>query len=144
MFGSMEGDAVPEGFEPWRPHPGPGFFPHNGPVYVRHGEGPFALGFRVLARHCNGVGTCHGGMLSFLADMLLIGGSKAELGIEGFITTISLHCDFVGAAPEGSWLEGHATVVRATGSLIFAEGRLLNEGKAVLRTNGILKRPGRR
>lgn len=39
--------------------------------------------------------------------------------------------------------EGRAQVVRATGSLIFAEGRLTIGEQPVLRANGILRRPTR-
>lgn len=132
---------IPPGFEPW-PTSGAGFLAQNGPVHRRF-EGGFTLGFRVLPRHCNLAGTCHGGMLSLLADLLLIGGSKAALGLEDFVTTISLNCDFVDAAPQGSWLEGRMEVVRATRTLIFGEGRLLLDQRPVLRVNGILRRPAK-
>lgn len=138
----MDEAAAPPGFAPW-PAAEAGFLRHNGPIYRRHGDDGFVLGFRVLPRHANMAGTCHGGMLSFLADMLLIGGSKAALGHEGFTATISLACDFVDTAPVGAWLEGRMQVVRVTGSLIFGEGRLTHEGRAVLRVNGILRRPSR-
>jgi len=139
----MTDDGVPFGFEPWPSRNGQDFLAHNGPVYRRVEDG-FTLGFRVLPRHCNAGGTCHGGMLSFLADMLLIGGSKAALGYQGFTSTISLQCDFLEAVQPGSWLEGRMEVARATTSLIFAEGRLTCEGRPVLRTNGILRRPSQR
>jgi acyl-coenzyme A thioesterase PaaI-like protein len=80
-------------------------------------------------------------MLSFLADMLLIGGSHAALDYRDFTVTVSLHCDYLDAAPLGAWLEGRMEVVRATGSMIFAEGRLTIEGRPILRTSGILRRP---
>jgi uncharacterized protein (TIGR00369 family) len=137
----MEIADPPPGFEAWPAREG-GFLAQNGPVYRRL-EGGFTLGFRVLPRHCNNGDSCHGGMLSLLADILLIGGSKAVLGYQGFTVTISLACDFVAAAPLGSWLEGRAQVVRATGSLIFAEGRLTIGEQSVLRANGILRRPTR-
>jgi uncharacterized protein (TIGR00369 family) len=133
-------DAIPPGFEPWPSRAGDDFLSHNGPLY-RSREGDFVLGFRVLKRHCNPGGTCHGGMLSFLADMLLIGGSHAALDYRDFTVTVSLHCDYLDAAPLGAWLEGRMEVVRATGSMIFAEGRLTSDGRPILRTSGILRRP---
>jgi uncharacterized protein (TIGR00369 family) len=131
---------VPPGFEQWPSRSGQDFLAHNGPLY-RSFTDAFTLGFSVLTRHCNPGGTCHGGMLSFLADMLLIGGSKAALDYAEFTTTISLHCDFLDAVPVGSWLEGRMQVVRVTGSLIFGEGRLTCDGRPVLRFSGILRRP---
>ena len=139
----MTEDSVPQGFEPWPSRTGHDFLAHNGPVYRRL-VGGFTLGFRVLPRHCNAGGTCHGGTLSFLADMLLIGGSKAVLGYREFTSTISLQCDFLDAVQPGSWVEGRMEIARATGSLIFAEGRLTCDGKPVLRTSGILRRPTQR
>jgi uncharacterized protein (TIGR00369 family) len=136
-------DNIPAGFAPWPSRDGDDFFSHNGPLYRRL-EGGFTLGFRVLPRHCNPGGTCHGGMLSFLADMLLIGGSHAALDYRDFTVTISLHCDFLDAAPRGAWLEGRMEVVRATGSMIFAEGRITCEGRPILRASGILRRPTQR
>jgi acyl-coenzyme A thioesterase PaaI-like protein len=136
----MTAQEIPPGFEPWPSRNGQDFLAHNGPLYRRVEDG-FTLGFRVLPQHCNPGGTCHGGMLSFLADMLLIGGSKAALGYADFTTTISLHSDFLEAVPVGSWLEGRMQVSRATGSLIFSEGRLTCDGRPVLRVSGILRRP---
>jgi acyl-coenzyme A thioesterase PaaI-like protein len=137
----MDDSDIPPGFEPWPFNEG-GFLHHNGPVYRRFDNG-FVLGFRVLPRHANRAGICHGGMLSFVADMLLIGGAKTALGIEGFTATVNLACDFVDQAPVGAWIEGRMEVVRATGSLIFGEGRLTDQGRVVLRMNGILRRPSR-
>ncbi|MGG5822108.1 PaaI family thioesterase [Falsiroseomonas sp. HW251] len=136
-------DGMPPGFEPWPSRAGDDFLSHNGPLYRRF-EGGFTLGFRVEKRHCNPGGTCHGGMLSFLADMLLIGGSHAALNFHDFTRTISLHCDYLDAAPMGAWLEGRMEVVRATRTLIFGEGRLTIAGKPVLRVDGILRRPTQR
>src|SRR3546814_5703140 len=49
-----------------------GFMAVNGPLWGRiDDDGLPVMGFRVEARHCNPMQTCHGGMLMTFADMLL-------------------------------------------------------------------------
>lgn len=116
-----------------------GFIAVNGPLYgTREGE-RFVLGFRVEPRHCNPVGNCHGGMLSLLADMLLITGSNIQAKLSRFLSTVSLNCDFLAPAPLGSWIEGRAEVLKITRSLLFAQGLLTIDGEPVLRANGVFK-----
>lgn len=129
---------IPEGFRRIEFAPNP-FLERNGPMYGRFRDGEFVLGFRVGSEHCNPAGTCHGGMMSTLADMLLILSAAAQADIKRYMTTVSLNTDFVGTAGVGAWLEGRAQVVRVTRSLVFAQGVMSNNGEAVFRTSGILK-----
>jgi uncharacterized protein (TIGR00369 family) len=132
---------IPAGFRRVEFAPNP-FLERVGPLYARLDGGAFVLGFRVERDHCNPAGTCHGGMMSTLADMLLILGSNAQADLQRYLTTVSLNTDFVGAAPLGAWLEGRMQVVRVTRSLVFAQGTMTHDGEAVMRTSGILKPVG--
>ena len=133
--------AVPEPFKLLSMSPDNGFVQANGPLYGRMDGERFVLGLRVEQRHCNPAGTCHGGMLALLADMLLITGSNIQARLSRYLLTVSLNCDFIGPAPRGSWIEGRAEVLRATKTLLFAQGLLTADGAPVLRTNGTFRLP---
>lgn len=133
--------SVPDGFQALRLRPNPYIDP-SGPLYGRRDGGQLVLGLRVERRHCNPGGTCHGGMLATLADMLLVLGASAQTGNTRYMLTVSLNCDFIGPAPEGSWIEGRLQVLRATRSLVFCQGLLTADGVPVLRSSGIAKPSG--
>jgi len=118
------------------------FLDRVGPLYARLADGEFVLGFRVEPGHCNPGGTCHGGMMSTLADMLLILGANAQANLQRYMTTVNLTLDFLGPAPNGCWLEGRAQVLRVTRSLVFAQGTMTRDGEPVLRASAILKPVG--
>ncbi|MBN8511338.1 MAG: PaaI family thioesterase [Burkholderiales bacterium] len=132
---------LPAGFAPLRLRPNP-YIDACGPLYGRRDGDRLLLGLRVERRHCNPAGTCHGGMLGTLADMLLVLGASAQTGDTRYMLTVSLSCDFVGPAPEGSWLEGRLDVLRRTRSLVFCQGRFDADGAPVLRCSGIARPSG--
>jgi len=133
--------SIPAGFKPVvfasNPH-----LDQVGPLHGRLDGDDFVLGFRVEKRHCNPGGSCHGGMLMTLADMLLILGTNVQAQIQRYLTTVSMTNDFLAPAPAGSWLEGRVQVLRTTRSLVFVQGTLTLDGSPVLRTSGILKPVG--
>lgn len=133
--------SIPRGFQPLRLRPNP-YIDACGPLYGRREGDQLVLGLRVEQRHCNPARTCHGGMLTTLADMLLVLGASAQTGNTRYMLTVSLNCDFVGPAPEGSWIEGRLQVLRATRSLVFCQGLLTADGQPVLRSSGIAKPSG--
>jgi uncharacterized protein (TIGR00369 family) len=113
-----------------------------GPLYGKRDGERLVLGLRVERRHCNPGGSCHGGMLTTLADMLLVLGTNVQSGQRRYMLTVNLNCDFVGPAAQGSWIEGRLEVLRATRSLVFCQGLLEADGQAVLRLSGIAKPSG--
>lgn len=131
--------AIPDGFVALRLPANP-FIEACGPLYGRRDGDGLMLGLRVERRHCNPGGSCHGGMLGTLADMLLVLGASARAGGR-YALTVSLNCDFIAPAPEGAWIDGRLQVLRATRSLIFCQGTLAVDGEPVLRLSGIAK-PG--
>ncbi|MBN8494450.1 MAG: PaaI family thioesterase [Burkholderiales bacterium] len=132
---------IPDGFVPLRLRPNP-YIDACGPLYGRREGDGFCLGLRVERRHCNPGGSCHGGMLTTLADMLLVLGAGVLTGQTRYMLTVQLSCDFMAPAMEGAWIEGRLQVLRSTRSLVFCQGRLDAEGAQVLRLSGIAKPSG--
>jgi uncharacterized protein (TIGR00369 family) len=130
---------VPEGF---RPLPiGGEFITVNGPIYVRQEGESVHVGFRVEPRHTNPLGICHGGMMASFCDMLLpvaIHRQSAEIGLR-FLATINLQVDYLAPAQTGAWVEGQAQVLRATRTMVFAQGLVHADGEPVARASGIFK-----
>jgi uncharacterized protein (TIGR00369 family) len=132
---------IPAGFAPLRLRPNP-YIDACGPLYGRRDGDALRLGLRVEPRHCNPAGSCHGGMLTTLADMLLVLGASAQTGLARYMVTVHLSCDFVAPAPGGAWIEGRLQVLRSTRSLVFCQGSLAADGALVMRLSGIAKPSG--
>lgn len=141
MTSTIDTQEPPAGFKPVLFQSNP-YLDLVGPLYGRLDGDDFVLGFRVDRRHCNPGGTCHGGMLMTLADMLLLLGANVQCDIRRYMTTVSVTNDFLAPAPAGSWLEGRVQVLRTTRSLVFVQGTMSLDGSPVLRTSGILKAVG--
>ena len=137
----MRHAPVPEGFRALHLPRNP-YIEANGPLYGRLDGKDFVLGFRCEKKHCNPMGMCHGGMLMTLADMLLLLGANIQAHIGRFLVTVHLTTDFIGAVPEGAWLEGRAQVLKITRSLLFTQGTMEVEGATVARVSAILKPTG--
>lgn len=113
----------------------------NGPFYARWHEERFELAFRVDSRHANPGNSCHGGMLSLFADILISTAAKyqAEVGRQ-FLPTISLQLDFLAPAPLGSWVTGKADILKVTKNLLFTQGLVWADGVPVIRASGVFRR----
>ena len=119
------------------------FSGHNGPYYVRRGDGPLVeQAFYALPRHANGIGLVHGGMLSAFMDGVLAGAAWRGTSRRG--VTIHLSIDFLHMARVGEWVMGEARMTRATRDVAFAEGRAYVGGHDVVRCSGIFKLMGAR
>ena len=127
--------TTPPGFVPSQ---GRGVFTtHNGPIFHKVEGERFWHGFHALARHCNGHGIVHGGWLSSFADGLL--GTAVWRATQARSVTLRLNVDFLGMVRPGEWVEGTATVTRATRSLAFARAAITCDGRAVLTAEGVFK-----
>ncbi|HJP20643.1 MAG: PaaI family thioesterase [Alphaproteobacteria bacterium] len=115
------------------------FITLNGPMYACMEGDRFVSGFRVEPRHDNATGVCQGGMLMTLVDMQLWLAAFAQEGIEAFLPTINLSCDFVAPAKVGAWIEGRTSFLKTSRNYVFADCVLSVEGAPVLRGNGMLK-----
>ena len=130
---------VPPGFHPFAA--GGAFMAGNGPLYLRRLEGQARFGFRVEARHCNPMGVLHGGMTASFCDMLLplAVHVQHEPLSRRFLPTISLQVDYLAPAALGAWVEGTAELLRATRSLVFAQGFVTTDGEPCARASGVFK-----
>ncbi len=130
---------IPPGFEPFPA--GGNFMQVNGPLYVRRGEGRVAFGLRVEERHINPMGNLHGGMMASFCDMLLPLSVhyQSEALRNLFLPTISLQIDYLAPSPLGCWIEGTAELLRATRSLVFAQGLVTADGTPCARVSGMFK-----
>jgi uncharacterized protein (TIGR00369 family) len=137
--------GVPVGFEHLHLGANP-FIDLCGPFYGRPGTaeegGGLVMGLRVQQRHCNPGGSCHGGMLGTLADLLLVLGANVLTDSRRYMLTVNLDCDFMAPAPLGCWLEGRLQVLRATRNLVFCQGQISADGQSVLGLSGIAKPSG--
>ena len=130
--------AVPEGFHARRF--GDGFIGVNGPLYARRTDAGLQLGFRVERRHCNPMGICHGGMMATFCDMLMPLSAHALSDVGNrFLPTINLQIDYLAPARLGAWVQGEADLLKATRSLVFAQGLVTADGAPCARVSGIFK-----
>ena len=130
---------VPDGFAPIEI--GGPFIALAGPLFSRQRDVGLELGFHVEARHANGMGVCHGGMMATFCDMLLPLTTRSlvpEIG-DVFLPTISLHVDYLAPVPVGAWVQGSGQVLHRTQSLVFVQGLVTADGKPVARASGLLK-----
>ena len=130
---------IPEGFAPLVA--GGPYIQHNGPLYVLHQGNVVKFGFRVEPRHTNPMGNLHGGMMASFCDMLLplsVHYQDAALA-DRFLPTISLQIDYLAPSPLGCWLEGTAQLLRATRSMVFAQGLVTADGVPCARASGVFK-----
>lgn len=114
------------------------FSTRNGPYFHKTGvEDGVEQAFFALARHTNGMGIVHGGMLSAFADGLLAG--AVGKGAGKMAVTIHLSIDFLHMARKGDWVIGEARMTRATRDVAFAEGQLHVRGVDIVRASGVFK-----
>jgi uncharacterized protein (TIGR00369 family) len=126
----------PEGFEE-STNRGP-FTTHNGPFFHKVDEdGSFVHGFRAAEQHCNGMGIVHGGLVTAFADGLM--GTAVWRATQIVGLTIRLNADFLAIAKVGDWVEGTATVTRATRSVAFVEAHVHVGSRPILHTTGVFK-----
>jgi len=136
---SLSHPAIPPGFQALPA--GGEFIGINGPLYLLHQGADVRLGLRVEPRHLNPMGVLHGGMTASFCDMLIplsVHRKSPELG-QRFLPTISLQVDYLAPAPLGCWLEGTAELLRATRTLVFAQGLVTADGVPCARASGVFK-----
>lgn len=111
----------------------------NGPFAVRVLEdGEVECGMRIEARHCNGHGAAHGGLLMSFADFCLFAVGRPGLGGPG--VTVSCTSQFLGPAYPGDLLNGRGRITRAGGKLVFVEIMLHVGDRNVLAVSGIVRK----
>lgn len=113
---------------------------YMGPFYFKEADnGEVSCAFIAEAKHINGGGSTHGGLLMTFADFSLFAIAQSSLDT-GFGVTISLNSEFVAAGYLGDLVEARGRVVRATRSLIFVQGEVHVADKTLLTYSGIIKK----
>ncbi|WCL53721.1 PaaI family thioesterase [Gimibacter soli] len=130
--------TIPEGYSMWSGEDR--FEAHVGPFFIarRADDKGWKVAFRADERHVNGQGAMHGGMLMTFADAALFAIARDHKDGPG--VTVNFHCDFVGPAKPGDWMEAEGEVVKATRNLIFARGIMTANGEPVLSFGGTIKK----
>ncbi len=115
------------------------FEEHTGPFYCRADGGQVLCGFIPQAKNRNGGGNIHGGSLMTFADyalFMIAGGMEAS--VHG--VTVTMNCEFIGAAELGRMLTARGEVVRAGFSMVFVRGIISDEDRPVLAFSGTIKK----
>jgi uncharacterized protein (TIGR00369 family) len=131
----MTAVTVPEGFErhfrqspltdPWEP------------IYSKRTAEAVIIGLFLAKPHTNSRGLIHGGLITALADNAMGLSCAARLDSEGSrLVTVSLSIDFVGTAQLGQWLVVETDVIKAGGTLCFAQCLVTADGANVARASG--------
>ncbi len=111
----------------------------TGPYYVARDEHGLVCGFRPGPGNCNGHGTIHGGSLMTFADfsLFMLGGSQGE-EVSG--VTVTMTCEFLGAAHAGQLLLARGGRTGGGRSLVFVRGQITAGDRPVLGFSGVIKR----
>ncbi|MGH7017061.1 MAG: PaaI family thioesterase [Caulobacteraceae bacterium] len=113
------------------------FSTHNGPYWRRENGKVSEQAFFAEARHCNGLGVIHGGMLCAFLDGVMAGAAARGTGL----TPVTMHLsqDFLAMGRAGEWVLGEGRLLRAAGDLAFVEGRAHVRGRDLAHATGIFK-----
>ncbi len=114
------------------------FTSHNGPFFHKVDEdGGFAQGFRVLDRHCNGMGIAHGGLITAFADGLM--GTAIWRATDTASVTVRLNADFLSIARKGDWVEGTAEVTGRGEGVVFVAADIRAGHRRIMNATGVFK-----
>jgi uncharacterized protein (TIGR00369 family) len=99
---------------------------------------PRRFAFLPEAKHLNGGGNIHGGVLMSLIDTIL-GFTAQDGGTAKATATVTLNTDFLSGGVPGEIVWGTAHVTRATRSLVFVAGELTQGSRTLMTASGIWK-----
>jgi uncharacterized protein (TIGR00369 family) len=109
-----------------------------GPFWERRVDGGIQIGLVCDARHDNGRGNMHGGVLMTLAD-LGMGAAARSGGDDVQCATVQLDVAFMQAVDIGEFVTTECHIRHQTRRLIFVSGMLKAGGKAVASAQGVFK-----
>jgi acyl-coenzyme A thioesterase 13 len=134
-------NRVPTGFKAI-----PRLSPFNalvGPLYQRRKGDELSMGLRIVEKHTNSRGICHGGLLATLADLSLGYAMLAKTGGKGGFVTAHLAVDYAGAAYLDDWIESSVEIQRMGTRLAFANCYLLCGKSRIVRASAIFALAGK-
>ena len=131
------------GWHEWR-MPGDGRFNRVvlGTMLVREdGHGTARTRIFPAMHHTNIHGTIHGGVVSALADATLFAGPSLLTGRNlAPSITVELGVQFTGAGDADLPLDGLVTILRETGRMLFAQGRIVQGVETIAGFSGTLRK----
>jgi len=133
----MDAQTAPEGF---KPHfkTSPVTAPWE-PLFSRRGERRVEIGLWLREAHCNSRGFLHGGVIAALADNAMgLSCVACQPGVKGALT-VSLTVDYVASAKLGQWLRIEPRVIKAGGTLGFADALITADGDTVARASATFR-----
>lgn len=115
------------------------FEEHAGPFYCQPEGDAVLCAFMPEDKNRNGGGNIHGGALMTFADfaLFMIAGGM-ETSVHG--VTMTMNCEFVGAAEAGKMLTARGEVVRQGLSVAFLRGIIDDGGRPVMAFSGTIKK----
>ena len=133
-----ERDVRLEGYAEWKGIDA--FEDYVGPMYYKQeDDGEVRCAFVTAAKHVNGQGALHGGMLMTFADYALFMFARKSLAGQRAVT-VSFSSDFTAGVGEGEFVEATGEVVHETGGLLFLRGKVFCEGTVLLNFTAVLKK----
>lgn len=135
----MNDMAIPEGFSPLtRSSP---LLELLGPIYSRGSGAEFQIGLRTDARHANGRGTLHGGVLATLADVGMGYAMALASTPPQPLITASMTLDYLSAVKIDEWLEVRLEHSKKGRQLAFAGVGLYVGERMVARASAVFAVP---
>lgn len=116
-----------------------GFGEHIGPFWEKNTDAGMLRALYLQAHHLNPEGVVNGGVLLAFADYVIYRAIGDDVGHQIKFATINLNAQFLAAAKPGQILYGRGKITRRTRAVIFAEGELYTEERAVMKATGIWK-----
>lgn len=122
----------PAGFEPITSTSPFGW--NTGPIFEIERCGRTVRGFRVMERHANMGGFCHGGMMMTFADIIM---GNAVFGVaKPPFVTIRMTTDFIAPSPVGAWVEGWCDITGIADGVVTGQGQMEIDRRAVAAFSG--------
>jgi uncharacterized protein (TIGR00369 family) len=135
MSSAQPFDPAAEG---WAPRAPVGFSGLTGPLWSRPEGDGWAFGILAEARHANGHGIVHGGMLVTLLDNALGLTVWHAAGLRPAVT-MQLNTHFLASARPGEFLEARGEVMRLANSVVFVRGVITVGDRRVAAADGVWK-----
>jgi uncharacterized protein (TIGR00369 family) len=133
----MSSPPAPEGF---MPHfkTSPVTAPWE-PLFSRRGVRNVEIGLWLREAHCNSRGFLHGGVIAALADNAMgLSCVSCHRGVKGALT-VSLNVDYVANAKLGQWLKIEPRVIKAEGTLGFADALITADRDIIARASATFR-----
>jgi uncharacterized protein (TIGR00369 family) len=109
-----------------------------GPFWERRVDGDIQIGIVCDARHDNGRGNMHGGLLMTLADMGM-GAAIRSAGDDFQCATVQLDVAFLQTVSIGDFVTTECRIQHKTNRMVFVSGALKTGEKTVASAQGVFK-----